>query len=243
MSAIWSLIPLPFLTNLIIWNFMVHVLLKPGLENFKHYFTSMSDDCNCVVVWAFVGISFPWDWNENRPCPVPRPLLSFPNLLAYWVQHFHSVIFWIWNSLPGIPSPLLALSIVMLSKAHLTSHSRMSDSRWVITPSWLSGSWRSFLYSSSVYSCYAFLTSSTSVKCIPFLSFIEPIFAGNVLISFFTCSCPFSQNQSAALNMPASLENSAVATGLEKVSFHSYPKEMQCWRMLKLPHNCTHLTC
>ena len=43
-------------------------------------------------------------------------------------------------------------------------------------------------------------------------------------------------------NMPANLENSAVATGLEKVSFHSNPKERQCPRMLKLPHNCTHLT-
>ena len=47
---------------------------------------------------------------------------------------------------------------------------------------------------------------------------------------------------SAALNMPADLENSAVATGLEKVSFHSNPKERQCQRMLKLPHSCTHLT-
>ena len=46
----------------------------------------------------------------------------------------------------------------------------------------------------------------------------------------------------AALNMPANLENSAVATGLEKVSFHSNPKERQCQRMLKLLHNCTHLT-
>ena len=48
--------------------------------------------------------------------------------------------------------------------------------------------------------------------------------------------------ESAALNMPANLENLAVATGLEKVSFHSNPKERQCQRMLKLPHNCTHLT-
>ena len=48
--------------------------------------------------------------------------------------------------------------------------------------------------------------------------------------------------ESAALNMPANLENSAVATGLEKVSFHSNSKERQCQRMLKLPHNCTHLT-
>ena len=45
------------------------------------------------------------------------------------------------------------------------------------------------------------------------------------------------------LNMPANLENSAVATRLEKVSFHPSPKEVQCQRMFKLLHNCTHLTC
>ena len=54
--------------------------------------------------------------------------------------------------------------------------------------------------------------------------------------------CSFSC-ESAALNMPANLENSAVATGLEKVSFHFNPKVRQCQRMFKLPHNCTHLTC
>ena len=48
--------------------------------------------------------------------------------------------------------------------------------------------------------------------------------------------------ESAACNMPANLENSAVAIGLEKVSFHSNPKERQCQRMLKLPHSCAHLT-
>ena len=68
----------------------------------------------------------------------------------------------------------------MLPKAHLTSHSRMSGSGWVITPSWLSGSWRSFLYSSSVYSCHLFLISSASVGSIQFLSFIKPNFAWNV---------------------------------------------------------------
>ena len=47
----------------------------------------------------------------------------------------------------------------------------------------------------------------------------------------------------AALNMPANLENTAVATGLEKVSFYSNSKERECQRMLKLPHNCTYLTC
>ena len=48
--------------------------------------------------------------------------------------------------------------------------------------------------------------------------------------------------ESATLSMPTNLENSAVATALEKVSFHSNPKERQWQRMLKLPHNCTHLT-
>ena len=59
--------------------------------------------------------------------------------------------FRIWNSSAGIPSPPLVLFILMLAKAHLTSHSRMSGSRWMITPSWLSWSWRSFSYSSSVF--------------------------------------------------------------------------------------------
>ena len=128
-------------TSLNIWKFTVHVLLKPDLENFEHYFTSVWDECNCAVVWAFFGIIFLGYWNENWHFSGLWPLLSFPNLLTYWVQHFHSIIIQVST---GIPSPPLALFIVMLSKAHLTSHSRMSGSRWVITPSWLFGSWRSF---------------------------------------------------------------------------------------------------
>ena len=80
-------------SSLNIWKLMVHILMKPGLENFEHYFTSMWDECNCAVVWAFFGIAFLWDWNENWPFLVLWPLLSFPNLLAYWEQHFHSIIF------------------------------------------------------------------------------------------------------------------------------------------------------
>ena len=45
-------------------------LLMPGLKNFEHYFASMWDECNCVVVWAFFVIVFLWDWNENWPFPV-----------------------------------------------------------------------------------------------------------------------------------------------------------------------------
>ena len=82
-----------FETSLNIWKFMVHVLLKSGLENFEHYFTSMWDECNCAVVWTFFDIALLWYWNEKWPFPVLWPLLSFPNLLAYWVHHFHSIIF------------------------------------------------------------------------------------------------------------------------------------------------------
>ena len=124
-------------SSLSIWKFSVHVLLKPGLENFEHYFTSMWDEYNCAVAWAFFGIAFLWDWNENWPFPVLWPLMSFPNLLHIECSTFTTSSFRIWNSSTGIPSPPLALFIVMLSKAHLTSHSRMSGSKWVITPSWL----------------------------------------------------------------------------------------------------------
>ena len=79
----------------------------------------------------------------------------------------------------GIPSPLLDLFVTMVPKAHLTSYSRMSGSRWMNPQSWLSGLWRSFLYS-SVYSCHLFLIFSAYVRAIPFLSCVVPIFAWNV---------------------------------------------------------------
>ena len=77
-------------SSLNIWKFLVHVLLKPSLENFQYYFASMWDECNCVVVWAFFSIVFLWYWNS---LPVLWPLMSFPNLLAYWIQQFQSIIF------------------------------------------------------------------------------------------------------------------------------------------------------
>ena len=80
-------------SNLNIWKFSVHRLLKPRSENFEQYFTSMWDECNCAVIWTFFGLALLWDWNEDWPFLVLWPLLSFPNLLAYWVQHFYSIIF------------------------------------------------------------------------------------------------------------------------------------------------------
>ena len=78
-------------TILNIWKFSVHVLLKPSLENFEHYFASVWDECNYEVVWTFFDIAFLWNWNENWPFPVLWLPLSFRNLLAYWVQHFNII--------------------------------------------------------------------------------------------------------------------------------------------------------
>ena len=127
--AIWSLVPLAFVSPTWIFGssrFMVHILLKPCLENFEHYFDSMWDECNCVVVWTFFGIAF---------FGIGMKTDLFQSCGHCWVFQ----ICWhiecstltasslrIGNSSAGIPSPSLALFIVVLPKAHLTSHSRIS---------------------------------------------------------------------------------------------------------------------
>ena len=103
-------------TSLNTWKFSVHILLKPGLESFEHYFASVWDECNCAVVWAFFGIAFLWDWNENWPFPVLWPLLSFPNLLdvndrewdgwiaspTWWMWVWVNSKSWWWTGRPGV---------------------------------------------------------------------------------------------------------------------------------------------
>ena len=108
-------------SSLYIWKFLVHMLLKLILKEFEYYLVGMWNECSFVVIWTFFGIAL---------------LLKCSTFIAS--------SFRIWNSSAGIPSPPLALFVVMLPKAHLTSPSRMSGSRWVITPSWLSGLSRSF---------------------------------------------------------------------------------------------------
>ena len=137
--------------------------------------------CNSQVVWMFFCIAFLWDWNENWPFPVLWPLLSFPNPWHIECSTFTASSFRTWNSSAETTSPPSVLFIVILHKAHLISHSKMSGSRWVITALWLSGLLRSILYSFSVYCCYLSLISSAS-KSISFLSFIMPIFAWTVLL-------------------------------------------------------------
>ena len=100
---------------------------------------------------------------------------------------FTASSFRIWNSSTGIPSPPLALFVVMLAKVHLTSHSRMSGSRWVFTPLWLSGLWRSFLYSTSVHlcmKCKAHLCMKCSLGISDFLEEISSLSHSIVFLYF-----------------------------------------------------------
>ena len=175
MLAIWSMVPLPF--------------LKPAWSSGSSQFTycwSLAWRILSITLLACEMSAIVWQFEHSLALPffgIGMKTDLFQSCGHCWVfqicwhiecSTFTASSFRIWNSSTGIPSPSLALFVVMLSKAHLTSHSRMSDSRWVITPLWLSRLWGSFLYSSFVYSCHLFLISSASVRSIPFLSFIKP---------------------------------------------------------------------
>ena len=80
-------------SNLYIWKFSVHILLKCSLKDFEHYLDNMWKEHSCIVVWTFFGTAFLWDLNENWSISVLVSLLSFPNLIVYWVQHFNRIIF------------------------------------------------------------------------------------------------------------------------------------------------------
>ena len=169
-------------TNLNIWKFMIHILLKPCLENFEHFFVSMWD----AVVWTFVGIAFLWNWNENWTFPVLWPLLTFPNLLAYWAQHFHD---------PDDHDDEIT---------HLEPDILECKLKWAL------GS--------------ITINKATGGDGIP-VELFQNLKGDAVKVLHSICQ-----------------QNSAVATGLENITFHSNPKERQCQKMLKLLHSCTHLT-
>ena len=110
-------------SSLNIWKFSVHVLLKPSLENFEHYFTSSWNEHNGVIAWTFFDITLLWDWSENWPFPVHCWVFQI-----CWHTECSTLTaspLRIWNSSTEIPSPPLALFTVMFPKAHVTSHSKM----------------------------------------------------------------------------------------------------------------------
>ena len=106
-------------SSLNIWKFLVHVLLKPSLENFEHSFTSLWDECICAEVWIFFGVALLCDWNENGLFSVLWPLWVFQICWHIECSNLTTSSFRIWNSSARIPQPLLALLIMMLPKAQL----------------------------------------------------------------------------------------------------------------------------
>ena len=117
------------------------------------------------ILWHCLSLGLEWKRNFSSPMATAE-FFKFADILSAALSQHHLSGFE--NSSTGIPSSPLALFVVMIPKAHLTSHSRMPGPRWVITPSWLSGSWRPFLYSSSVYSCHLFLISAASIRSLLF---------------------------------------------------------------------------
>ena len=175
-------------SSLNIWTFSVHIMLKPSLEDFEHNLTSMGDEWNCLVVWTLFSAALLGNLDEDWPFLVLWTLLSFPNLLSILSTALLTASSYrILNSSAGIPSLPLALLAAVLPKVHLTLCSRMSDSEWETTLSWLSRSLRSFLYSFSVYSFHLFLISFASIGSLPCLSFIVPIL-GEILLWYFQFS-------------------------------------------------------
>ena len=153
MLAVWSLVPLP--------------LLNPTWTSGSSWFTycwSLAWRILSMTLLAHEMSAIVWWFEHSLALPffgIGIKIDLFQSCGHCWVfqiswhiecSTFTASSFRIWNSSTGIPSPPLAL-ILMLPKAHLNLHARMSGSRWVITPSWLSRSWRSLLYSSSCQCC------------------------------------------------------------------------------------------
>ena len=133
MFGIWSLVPLLLLNPA--WTSGSLRFTYCWSLAFEHYFISMWNECNCVVVWTSFSIAFLWDWNKKKN----KQTDLFQSCGHCWVfqmcwhiecSTFTASSFRIWKSSTGIPSPPLALFVVMPPKAHMTSHSRMSGSRW-----------------------------------------------------------------------------------------------------------------
>ena len=99
-------------SSLNIWKFLAHVLLKLGLENFEYYFDSLWDECNCAVVWIFLALSsLGLEWKLTFSSP--------GNFQMCWhieCSTFTASSFRMWNRSAGIPSPPLALFVVLLPR-------------------------------------------------------------------------------------------------------------------------------
>ena len=156
MLAIWSLVPLPFLNPAwtsgssrftYCWSLMWRIL------SITYWLVRWVQLCDSLsILWHCLSLGFAWKLTFSSPVATAE-FSKFAGILSAALSQHHLLGFEIaqleFHHLPQ------TLFLVMLPKAHLTSHSRMPGSEWVIAPSWLSGSWRACLYS-SVYSRHLF---------------------------------------------------------------------------------------
>ena len=158
MLAVWFLVPLPFLNPA--WT--------SGSFQFMYCWNLAGRILSITLLVCEISAIVQ---QFEHPLPLPLFVIGmkthlFQSFGYCWVFQicwhvkcctFTASSFRIWNSSAEIPWPPISLFVVMLPKAHSTSHSRMASSRWVVTSLWLSGSVTSLLYSSSVYSYHLFL--------------------------------------------------------------------------------------
>ena len=190
--AVCPLVPLPFLNPA--WtsgnSWLVEYCWSLVRWFLEHNFANMWNECNCMVVWTFFGITLLWDWNENWHFQSCGHWYIFQICWHSECSILSVSFFMFLNSSAGIASHPRALFILILPKAHLTLQSTMSGYRWVDIPSWLSGSLRPFS---------VFLPSLLNLFCfyefLLFLSFILLILPWNVsliaLIFLNLSSFPF----------------------------------------------------
>ena len=114
------------------WKFSVHILLYPSSKNFEYKFASMWKWVQLYISLNILWHWFLWDWYENWLFQSSGHCWVFKICWHIECSTLTAPSFRIWNSLAGLPSPPLALFIVMLPKAHLTLPTRMSGCRWVI---------------------------------------------------------------------------------------------------------------
>ena len=75
-----------------ICKFLICMILKPSMQDFKQHLTSMGDDCNCLMVSTFFSTTLFGNWDNDWPFPILWPLLGLPDLLMYWMQHPDGII-------------------------------------------------------------------------------------------------------------------------------------------------------
>ena len=121
--------------SLDIWKFLVHVTLKPSMQDFKHDHTSMGDECSCLMVWTFFSTNLLWNWDEDWPFPSCGHCWVFQICWHVECNTLTASSFRVLKSSTGIPLHLSALLTAVLPKAHLIPHSRMSGSGWQGIPS------------------------------------------------------------------------------------------------------------